>query len=111
MPLTLRIHDEAISTCLLEPSTPAPVDILAHPLTCFMRTREETTLICPTSLVPPHVKTESGFIAIEIVGPFGFGETGILAQVANPLATATVSITALVTFASDYVLIKAEQRK
>lgn len=110
MPLTLRVDDTPLSTCLLEQGTPAPIEILAHPMTYFMRTREEVTLICPTALVPPHIKSEGGWIGLEFIGPFDFNETGILTQVANPLAEAGISILALATFGTDYVLIKAEHR-
>lgn len=111
MGLTLRFHDEELSMCLLEPGTPAPATILAQPLTSFMRTQDETTLICPTRLVPSYIKIESGWIALEFVGPFPFDATGILTQVATPLAQAGIAIIALATFATDYVLIKADKRE
>lgn len=112
MALTLRYYDDLLSMCLLDQAAPAPINILAHSMTYFMRTRDETTLICPTTLVPNNVlKQEDGWIAIEFVGPFTFGETGILAQVANPLAAAGIAIIALATFGTDYILIKADKRE
>jgi len=42
------------------------------------------------------------------VGPLDFGLTGVLASVAEPLAKADVSIFALSTFDTDYVLVKEE---
>src|SRR5947208_1793846 len=111
MSLTLRFYSDALSICSLDPVGTAPADILAHSLTYFMRTADEATLICPTKLVPANVlKAEAGWIAIEFVGPFAFTETGILAQVANPLAAAGVAIIVLSTFGTDYVLIKADKR-
>lgn len=97
MPLTLRIYGEELSLCRLALDAQAPADILKNPFTYFFRTRDEATLICPTALAPKNVKTEGGFIAIEFVGPFEFALTGILTQVANPLAAAGVSIVALST--------------
>ena len=111
MPLTLRLHKEALSLCQLPPGTPAPVDILAQPMTAFFRTYDETTLLCPTVLAPKNVKSDAGFIALQLVGPFAFGETGILTQIVNPLATAKVSIVPFATFDTDYILIKADQRQ
>jgi uncharacterized protein len=100
-----------MSLCKLPPDAAAPADILAKPFTYFFRTHDEATLICPTALAPKNVKTESGFISIEFVGPFEFALTGILTQVANPLAAAGVSIIALSTFNTDYILIKADKRE
>jgi len=61
--------------------------------------------------VPPNAKAEHGFVPFELVGPFEFSLTGILTQIANPLAAAGVSIVPLSTFNTDYVLIKADQRQ
>lgn len=111
MGLTLRAHSGDISICLLKPETPAPADILSKPMTYFMRTYDEATLICPTALAPHDaIKTEGGWMAIEFLGPFDFGVTGILVQVTEPLAHAGVPIVALSTFGTDYILIKHEKR-
>lgn len=66
--------------------------------------------MCPAALTPKNTaKVESGFIALELVGPFAFDQTGILIQVTAPLAAAGVSIVSLSSFNTDYVLIKADQ--
>jgi hypothetical protein len=111
MPLHIRFHDTALSVCQLPQGADAPVGVLANPLAAFFRTHDEVTLICPTALVPQNInKAEHDFIALSLVGPFEFGVTGILTQVANPLAAAGVSIVPLSTFSTDYVLIRAESR-
>jgi hypothetical protein len=40
------------------------------------------------------------------VGPFAFTEVGVLLQVAAPLAAAGISILAMATFDTDYVLVQ-----
>jgi hypothetical protein len=111
MSLHVCFHSTALSICQLPQGSKAPVDILEHPFAAFFRTHDEVTLVCPTDLVPQNVRAEHGFIPFELVGPFEFGLTGILTQVANPLAAAGVSIVPLSTFNTDYALIKAEQRE
>jgi hypothetical protein len=110
MPLEVHFHNTALSICQLPQGSDAPVEILSHPFAAFFRAHNEVTLICPTGLVPQGIKVEHGFIPFGLVGPFEFGLTGILTQVANPLAAAGVSIVPLSTFDADYVLIKAEHR-
>ena len=110
MSLEVYFYDTALSICQLPQGSDAPVEILSHPFAAFFRTHNEVTLICPTGLVPQGIKAEHGFIPFGLVGPFEFGLTGILTQVANPLAAADVSIVPLSTFDTDYVLIKAENR-
>jgi hypothetical protein len=111
MSLHVRLHETALSICQLPQGSKAPVDILEHPFAAFFRTHDEVTLVCPTDLVPQNAKAEHGFIPFELIGPFEFGLTGILTQVANPLAAAGVSIVPLSTFNTDYVLIKGDQRQ
>jgi hypothetical protein len=110
MPLEVRFHNTALSICQLPQGSDAPVGILSHPFAAFFRTHNEVTLICPTELVPQGIKAKHGFTPFGLVGSFEFGLTGILTQVANPLAAAGVSIVPLSTFDTDYVLIKEEQR-
>jgi hypothetical protein len=110
MSLVVRVYDVGLSVCRLPAGAEAPVEILRHPFSAFFRTRDEVTLVCPTDLVPEDVQAEHGFIPFGLVGPFPFELTGILTQVADPLAAAGVSIFALSSFYTDYVLIKAPQR-
>ena len=110
MPLTLRIHGEELSLCKLPLNARVPAAILAQPFSAFIRTHNEATLICLSTQVPDNAKAESGFIALEIIGPFDFGQSGILAQIAEPLAEAEVAIFPLLTFDTDYILIKASKR-
>jgi len=62
--------------------------------------------VCDASVVPPDVTVESGWRAIKVEGPLDFGLTGVLLAVAQPLADAGVSIFALSTYGTDYVLVK-----
>jgi hypothetical protein len=43
---------------------------------------------------------------LQVVGPLDFALTGILASIAAPLAAASISIFALSTFDTDYVLVR-----
>lgn len=111
MPLTLRFHNQLLTMCQLPIGAPVPVDILTRPMTAFFRTHDETTLLCSSALAPKNAKSESGFIAIELVGPFAFNATGILTQIANPLAAANIAIVPFSTFNTGYILIKTDRRQ
>src|ERR1700722_4341890 len=112
MGLKLRWHDTNISRCKLEFSAQAPVDVLAKPLTFYARSKDESSLVCPTEVVPKNaLDVDSDWNALEFVGPFDPALTGILAQVAVPMAATGVSIIALATFDTDYVLIKIADRE
>jgi len=74
-------------------------------ITC---TTDELSIVCPTPSVPPDLPCESGWIAIKVQGPLDFSLTGILANLANPLAASGIPIFAVSTFDTDYILIKQE---
>ena len=56
--------------------------------------------------VPANVKVEPKWRCLKVKGPLDFALTGILASLANPLARAGISIFAVSTFDTDYLLVK-----
>ena len=59
-------------------------------------------------MLPPSQEAQRGFNCLCVRGPLGFSETGILESLARPLAEAGISIFALSTHDTDYVLVSAE---
>jgi hypothetical protein len=55
------------------------------------------------------VISEPGWQALEIAGPLDFNLTGILSSLLTPLAKASISIFAISTFDTDYVLVKTHR--
>jgi uncharacterized protein len=72
------------------------------------RTADELSVICAAANVPVAVAREAGWRILKLAGPFAFTQTGVLASVLTPLAAAKVSILAVSTFDTDYVLVKNE---
>ena len=77
---------------------------------CFIgKTDEERSLICAESEVPSNViKREDGWKAICICGVLDFSLIGILSEIAAVLADNAISIFAVSTYNTDYILIKSE---
>lgn len=69
------------------------------------RTRHELSIVCREGLAPASVKQESNWRILQVEGPLDFGLVGILASIAAPLANAGISIFAVSTFDTDYVMI------
>ena len=70
---------------------------------------EMLSVVCGAQYVPDTVQSERGWRVFKFEGPLDIGLTGVIASVAAPLAEAGVPIFPLATYATDYVLIKAEQ--
>ena len=77
---------------------------------CFIgKTKEENSLVCIKDDVPLNViQRDDGWRAFCIQGVLEFSLIGILANIAKILAENNISIFAISTFDTDYVLIKRE---
>jgi len=56
--------------------------------------------------VPPGVRCVGGWRALKVAGPLDFSLTGVLASLLAPLAEVRVSVFALSTYETDYLLVK-----
>lgn len=94
----------------LPPDAPIPAwAIEPSAFASITRTAGELSVVCPEARVPSGIQAERGWRALQIHGPLPFDAVGILAGLASPLAGAGISIFAVSTFDTDYVLVKAEQ--
>lgn len=75
---------------------------------CFLaKTDAESSLVCETDRVPSNTAArEDGWRAMRIAGTLDFSLVGILAKIAALLADAGVSIFAVSTYDTDYILVK-----
>lgn len=78
---------------------------------CFIgKTDEECSLVCITKNVPSNTtEREDGWRAFRLKGTLDFSLIGILSKIAALLAEHEISIFALSTYNTDYVLVKAEK--
>jgi uncharacterized protein len=103
--LTLEEVAGTFAVCRLGPNQPVPAWLGHGPLVSITRTDAELSVVCPEHAVPPGVQAEKGWRCLRVVGPLGFGMTGILASLAAPLAGSGVSIFVLSTYDTDYLLV------
>ena len=77
---------------------------------CFIgKTDEEKSLVCATGEAPANaVRCDDGWKAFRIQGILDFSLVGILSKIAVILANHEISIFAVSTYNTDYVLIKSE---
>jgi hypothetical protein len=78
----------------------------AGPLVSLTRTGDELSIVCPAARVPTGLRVEAGWSALKLEGPIPFDQVGVLASIVKPLAEAGISVFAISTFDTDYVLIK-----
>ncbi len=104
--LTLSLLPGEFAVCRLDARAAIPAWAVGHALFAIVRTSEETSVVCPSSAVPEGVVAERGWRCLKVHGPLVFEQVGVLASLAVPLARAGVSIFAISTYDTDYLLIK-----
>jgi hypothetical protein len=106
--MDLRVLPERLSVCRLQPSARVPSWALElhEGFVSVTRTAEELSIVCPEEAVPPDTLSEDGFRALKVPGPIPFDQTGVLASLAGPLGAAGISLFAIATYDTDYVLVK-----
>ena len=73
------------------------------------KTDAEISVVCLTVDVPhATLAREDGWRALRVAEQMDFGLTGVMAGISSVLAQAGISLFAVSTFDTDYILIKAE---
>ena len=106
---TYRILSSTYAICRLAPGDEIPAWAKSNTLVSITYTQNELSIIAPSSSVPDHIVAEHGWRALAIVGPLDFSLVGVLSSLLTPLAEAKISILALSTYDTDFVLIPEAQ--
>jgi hypothetical protein len=104
--LSLRVLPGRFAICQLDPGAPVPGFLTGLCFWSVTRTADELSLVLPEESVPPDWQTERGWKCLQVQGPLPFGLTGILADLSTALASAGVSLFAVSTYDTDYVLVR-----
>jgi len=106
--LKLSVLDEICSICRLSPDEGIPTWAAGGHFYSITRTRDELSIVCESRYVPTGSRAEPGWRVLKVEGPLDFSLTGILAALAGALANAGVSLFAVSTYDTDYLLIREE---
>jgi uncharacterized protein len=104
--LDLRVHAGRYCICRLGPDEPTPAWTALVSFCSLTRTGEELSIVCNQEAVPPDVRAERNWRLLGVQGPLDLSMIGVLAGLTTTLATAGVSIFAISTFDTDYLLLR-----
>jgi hypothetical protein len=93
------------AVCRLPADRPWPV-LCPAPLASVTRTADEVSVVCRSEEAPAGARVEDGWRALKLEGPIPFEEVGVLSALAGVVAGAGLSLFALSTFDTDYLLVK-----
>ena len=104
--MEIKKIDHNFSVCQVEDQSLVNVN---SEYSFIRKTDEEKSLVCITDEVPANViQRDDGWKAFRIQGVLDFSLIGILAKIAAALADNGISIFAVSTYNTDYVLMKRE---
>ena len=108
MPASLHLEAVGVrlAVCRLDAGSDLPpwVD-QSREFTSVTRTMDELSVVCARDDVPEDVPMEGPWRAFRVKGPIVMTLIGVVAALANPLAAAGISIFAISTFDTDYILV------
>ncbi|MFH1198107.1 MAG: ACT domain-containing protein [bacterium] len=107
--LTLSVLKETFAICKLANNSPIPPWAADGEFFSITRTHDELSIVCFEKYVPADVTVEKDWAAIKVDGPLDFSMTGILLSITTVLAKSKISVFAISTYDTDYVLVKKDK--
>jgi uncharacterized protein len=106
--LSLALLPQKYAICQFHPDKHIPYWALLGNFVSLTRTHEELSIVCQQDNVPNDINAERGWHCVQVQGAFDFSVSGVNASLAIPLAEANISVLAIATYATDYLLVKEE---
>jgi len=106
--LSLSLSPHKYAVCQFHPDKHIPYWALLGDFVSLTRTHEELSIVCQQDYVPGDIEAERGWRCVQVQGAFDFSAAGVHASLAIPLAEADISVLAIATYATDYLLIKEQ---
>jgi hypothetical protein len=106
--LELTLLDERFAISRLAANAPIPEWATQGPFSSVTSTGGELSVVTEVSRVPVGVQSQAGWRVLKVHGPFVLSEIGVLAALTLPLAEARISLFAVSTFDTDYLLVASE---
>ncbi|WP_028773862.1 ACT domain-containing protein [Shewanella waksmanii] len=107
--MTLALHEQLYSIHSFAPDTPIDPIVFSQPMYFIGKTQDELSIVTPSEIQLDSLEQEDDWRCFEVMGPLGFSMTGILSRVSGALSDANISIFAISTFDTDYILVKKEK--
>lgn len=107
--MELKILDNKLKVVKLEPNEIVPEIVYKQEFYSITKTDEELSIVVNEDVNILSNVVEYNWKAIKIVGTLDFALIGILSKISTILAQAEISIYALSTYNTDYILVKDDK--
>ena len=106
--LTLKLMDEELSIHRYLVNSQIPVQVYESEFFTISKTDDELSIVCSSSVKLDCDTSSTHWRGFKVLGPLDFSLTGIMAELSAVLAQANISIFAISTYDTDYILVKAD---
>ena len=103
---TMKLLKESLAVCRLEKDDKIPKFATEGEFFSITKTEDELSIVYSSKNVPNNIKYEKDWRALKVEGPLDFSLIGILSSISSILAKNKVSIFAISTYDTDYILVK-----
>lgn len=107
--LTMKLLKDRLAVCRLNNKALIPSWAEGSNFFSITRTLDELSIVCLEDNVPDKVQCEKDWRALKVEGPLDFSLVGILSSISTILAENEISIFAISTYDTDYILIQNKQ--
>lgn len=107
--MELQVLENKLKVIKLKNDAKIPETVWNQGFYSITKTDEELSIVVDEAVNIKSDKAEHGWRAMKIVGVLDFSLIGILAKISTVLAQAKISIFAISTYNTDYILVKADQ--
>ncbi|GLS84300.1 amino acid-binding protein [Paraferrimonas haliotis] len=107
--LTLAVLDNEFTVHSFDENHRPDAEIFEQEFYFIGKTQDELSVVVPSSLSLASDAQEAGWCCLEVLGPLGFSMVGIMARLSTTLAEVNISILAISTFDTDYLLVKKKR--
>jgi hypothetical protein len=106
--LPLIALEGVFAICRLGTDALIPSWAVAGEFFSITRTADELSIVCRQDDVPTGIHCERNWRCVRVAEAMPFATVGVLASLASPLAEAKISVFAISTFDTDYLLVKQD---
>lgn len=104
--LAMKLLKEKFGVCKLDKDELIPGWIKNSQFYSITKTADELSIVCSQASIPREIKCEKDWRILKVEGPLDFSLVGILSSITKILAQKEISIFAISTYDTDYILVK-----
>ena len=107
--LKMKLLERGYGVCRLSIEDEIPKWAFQSDVYSITKTHDELSIVCKEEYIPEGIECEKEWRVLKVQGPLDFSLIGILSTISGVLAQHKISIFAISTYDTDYILVKDDK--